>query len=201
MDGKYFKKIVGQKVYLSPLSLDDADYFTEWLNDYSVTMTLNSISDVITFEQEKEILQKLSTGYNFAIIDDQKKKLMGATGLYNVDMINRTAQYGIFIGDKNFWNRGYGTDAIKLVLDFAFNILNLHHVSLQVIDFNKRAIKSYEKAGFKIVGKYSEYKQICGQRFDMVLMEILAQDYQSVFFKKTFDDVKLGKSGMDLKLV
>jgi len=201
MDGKYFKKIVGQKCYLSPISLEDADYFTEWFNDFSVTLNLNAISDIITLEKENEILQRLSTGYVFAIIENEKKKVIGSTGFHSVDLTNGNAQFGIFIGDKNFWNRGYGTDATTLMLDFGFNILNLHHIYLHVLEFNKRGIKCYEKAGFKTVGKLSEYRQICGERFDMLIMEILAKDFQSVFIKKTLEDAKQGKTGMDLKLV
>lgn len=201
MEGKYFKKLVGQKCYLSPISLDDADYFTEWLNDFSVTLNLGLTGEVITLEKEKELLEKLSKSYVFAIIDKEANKLIGSTGFHNIDFINKNAEFGINIGDKNFWNRSYGTDATRLMLDFGFNILNLHHIHLSVLNFNKRAIKCYEKVGFKTIGKLSEYRQIGGERFDMILMEILSKDFESIFIKKSLNELKEEKAGMDLKLV
>ena len=202
MEGKYFKKIVGQKCYLSPISLDDADYFTGWLNDFSILMNLNSVSEIVTFEKEKELLKDLTNGYVFAIVDCEKNKLMGSIGLSNVDLINRTAEFGIMIGDRNFLNKGYGTEATLLMLDFGFNILNLCHIHTKVYGFNQRAIKCYEKAGFKTVGKFSEYRQIAGERFDMHFMEILCKDFNnSLYIQKTFSDVKSGKTGLDLKLM
>lgn len=201
MEGRYYKKITGAKCYLSPISLQDADYFTEWLNDFSVTLNLGMTGEIITYEKEKELLEKLSRSYVFAILDKDSNKLIGSAGLHNIDFINGNAEFGINIGDKNFWNRGYGTDACRLLLDFSFNILNLHHVHLRVLSFNQRAIKCYEKVGFKQIGKYSQFRKIGGERFDMILMEILSSSFEGTFIKKALDEVKKEKAGMDLKLV
>ncbi|MCK9330752.1 MAG: GNAT family protein [Candidatus Cloacimonetes bacterium] len=201
MEGKYFKKLVGQKCYLSPISLDDVEYYTEWLNDFSVTLNLGLTGTNITLEKEKELLNKLSNQYVFAIIDKDTNKLIGSTGLHHVDFINGCAEFGINIGDKNFWNRNYGTEASTLMLDYAFNILNLNHIHLSVLSFNKRALKCYEKAGFKTIGKFTGIRQIGGERFDMVLMELLSKNFKGEFIKKALNEVKQEKAGMDLKLV
>ena len=71
----------------------------------------------------------------------------------NVNHIFRKAELGIFVGEKEYWGKGYGTEATELLLDFAFNILNLNSIMLIVNSFNERAIKSYEKCGFKLIGK------------------------------------------------
>ncbi|MCL2065080.1 MAG: GNAT family N-acetyltransferase [Candidatus Cloacimonetes bacterium] len=182
MQKKYFKKIIGDKCYLSPVSMEDAGQYTEWLNDMSVSITMGQFSQVISLEKEKEILQKISRDYIFAIIDKSTDKLIGNTGLHKIDWVNRTAEYGIFIGDKSFWNKGYATEVNILMLDYAFYVLNLKHVHLQVLAFNKWAIKSYEKAGYKTVGKLTEFWEIEGKRHDMLIMEALAKDIESRFF-------------------
>ncbi len=201
MEGKYFKKLLGQKCYLSPISLEDVNYYTEWLNDFSVTLNLGLSGVNITLEKEKELLKKLSNEYVFAIIDKESNKLIGSTGLHHVDLINGNAEFGINIGDKNFWNRNYGTEATMLILDYGFNILNLHNIHLRVLAFNNRALKCYEKVGFKTIGKLTEVRQIAGERFDMVIMEILAKDFKGDFIKKALNEVKQEKAGLDLKLV
>jgi RimJ/RimL family protein N-acetyltransferase len=201
MDDKYFKKIIGKKCYLSPLSMEDAQYYTEWMNDFSVSVNLNCSSDIINLEKEKELLKKLSEGYTFAIIDKEKNKLIGTTGFINVEMIHKTAEFGISIGERNFWNRGYGTEAVQLMLDYGFNLLNLHHVRLGVFSFNPRALKCYEKAGFKLVGKFSEYRLIGGEYFDMLMLEILSKDFKSPYIKKAIEDVKTENRGGEVKIV
>jgi RimJ/RimL family protein N-acetyltransferase len=200
MDSKYFKKIVGAKCYLSPLNMDDAYYYTEWMNDFSVAINLNSSTLILNLEQEKQVLKSLAEGYTFAIVDKLKDKLIGSIGFINVDMINRTAEMGISIGERNFWNRGFWTEAIQLMLDYGFNLLNLHHLRISVFSFNQRAIKCYEKAGFKTVGKFTDFKQIGGERFDMIMLEILAKDFQSPFVKNALETAKTEKTGSELKL-
>ena len=181
MQKKYFKKIMGDRCYLSPVSMNDIEQYTEWINDMSVSVTMGQLSQVLTIEKEREILQKLSGDYIFAIIDKKTDNLIGNTGLHKIDWVNRTAEYGLFIGDKAYWNKGYGTEVNLLMLDYAFYVLNLSHVHLQVLAFNEWAIKSYEKAGYKTVGKLTEFWEIAGKRHDMVIMEVLAKDFESPF--------------------
>ncbi|MGQ9667827.1 MAG: GNAT family N-acetyltransferase [Anaerolineae bacterium] len=73
---------------------------------------------------------------------------IGTIGLHRVDWKNRLGVLGIAIGEKRFWNRGLGTKAVRTLLRFAFLELNLHRVELEVYDFNPRAMRCYEKAGF-----------------------------------------------------
>ena len=84
---------------------------------------------------------------------------MGNCGFIDIDHLNQTAEVGIFIGDKNHWNKGYGTEAITLLLDYGFKSLNLHNIIIRVYSFNERARKCYEKTGFKIIGKRREALQ------------------------------------------
>ena len=82
------------------------------------------------------------------------------------------------IGNKEFWSRGYGTEALGLLLDFAFAILNLNNVLLEVHAFNTRAIRCYEKVGFKVVGRRRESRLVAGKHYDRIIMDILAREFQ-----------------------
>lgn len=177
----YFKKITGKRIYLSPRGAEDYLKFTEWLNDMEVTRGLLTSHMVYTAEAEKRYLES-DLGpeeRSFAIIDMETDKIIGTCGLMNIDFINRHAELGIFIGDKDYWNDGYGTEAINLLLDFGFNILNLHSTMLKVYSFNDRAINCYKKVGFKEVGRLREYKIILGNKYDEVIMDILSCEFKS----------------------
>ena len=176
----YFKKLVGEKCYLSPIDINDAEKFTEWLNDLEVTNNLTMYSGIINTEMEKAFLENLSKTHTYSIIDIENDQLIGNCGYMNIDNINQTADVGIFIGDKNYWNKGYGTEAFSLLLDYGFKALNLHNIFLKVYSYNKRAIKSYEKIGFKVIGIRREALYRNMERHDEIFMDLLAKD----FYKK-----------------
>lgn len=143
---KYFKKLVGERIYLSPRNGEDVEIFTEWLNDFYVTDYIGRSHQTLTLQEEKAYLEKNQDDKNtFAIVDSITDQMIGTIGLHSVDNINRTATLGIFIGDKNYWSKGYGTEAIQLILDFGFNYLNLNNIDLTLMEFNQRALKCYAK--------------------------------------------------------
>lgn len=143
---KYFKKIVGERIYLSPRNVEDVEIFTEWLNDFYVTDYIGRSHQTLTLQEEKAYLEKNQDDKNtFVIVDSRTDEMIGTIGLHCIDNINRTATLGIFIGDKNYWSKGYGTEAIQLILDFGFNYLNLNNIDLTLMEFNQRALKCYEK--------------------------------------------------------
>lgn len=191
---KYFKKMVGERVYLSPIDTDDAEVYTKWINDLEVSIYLTSAPNVYSLSKEKEILEKLSKeGYNFAIIDSEKVKVIGNCGLMNVDYTNRKAELGIFIGEKDYWGKGYGAEAIELLLDYSFNILNLNSIMLIVKAFNKRAIRCYEKCGFKLIGKRREAVIVGPNKYDEYYMDILAEEFKKNYTLKLMEKLSAGK--------
>ena len=174
----YFKKLVGKKCYLSPIDENDVEKFVAWLNDLEVTQYLTALYQrVINIRNEKEILERLVKEHNYSIIDIETNELLGNCGIMSLDNINQTAEVGLFIGNKNFWNKGYGTEALTLLIDFGFKVLNLHNISLKVVSFNPRAIKVYEKIGFKTIGKLRESILKDKKRFDLIYMDILYNDF------------------------
>ena len=181
---KYFKKLVGERIYLSPRSLEDVGKFTEWMNDFHTTDYTGRSYRTVTLEAEREYLeQKRDDSEVFSIIDANGDKLIGTVGLHQIDGINRTATLGIFIGDKDYRSKGYGAEAIKLILDFGFNYLNLNNIKLDLMEFNERALKCYKKCGFKEYGRRRKCKFINGKYYDSISMDILAEEFTESYIK------------------
>lgn len=182
---KYFKKLIGEKCYLSPISQEDAAQYSEWLSDIEVGISLGVYSMQLSLPKEEKILQQMidKNEYVFGIVDKETDTLIGNCGLHNVNNIDGRAEFGIFIGNKSYWNKGFGKDATRLILDFGFNILNLHAIYWQVFEYNPAAMKLYEQVGFKKAGAFREAKIIGSRKFDVILMDILAEEYTSVFIQ------------------
>jgi RimJ/RimL family protein N-acetyltransferase len=184
---KYFRKLVGEKCYLSPISIDDVERYTEWINDMEIGQFMTFTSSVMDLEKEKRSLQNLmDRDVVFAIIEKDTNKCIGNCGLHQINNVHRHATFGIFIGEKTFWNQGVGTEAATLILDFAFNILNLNSVNMDVLSYNKRAIRSYEKVGFKYAGKRRSYMFMAGEYHDVLVYDILASEFSSPYVKEMF---------------
>ena len=173
----YFKKMTGEKCYLSPMDVNDAEKFTEWLNDLEVTSNLDIYNSVINVETEKEFLYKLSKEHNYSIVDKGTNELIGTCGFMGVDHLNQSAETGIFIGNKNYWNKGYGTESLQLLLDYGFKALNLRNVMLRVYSFNERAMNIYCKIGFKVIGKRRQAIIRGNKTYDIIYMDLLHEDF------------------------
>jgi len=131
-------------------------------------------------EEEKwfEDYLKKSDEKIFAI-DTEEGGHVGNIGLHSIDFKNRKATLGIVIGEKKYWNQGYGTDAIRALLKFAFRELNLNKVILDVLDNNKRAIRVYEKCGFTREGTRREEVFKDGSYRDIIRMSILSREFEA----------------------
>jgi len=173
----YFRKMTGRKCYLSPIDVNDAEKFTEWLNDLEVTEYLMIYPQIISVEKEKEFLGILSKEHTYSIVNNISNELIGNCGFASIDHLNQTAETGIFIGDKKYWDNGYGMEALSLLLDYGFKALNLHNVCLRVYSFNERAKRCYEKIGFKIIGNNREALLRGKERHDIILMDILYSEF------------------------
>lgn len=175
---KYFKKLVGDRIYLSPRSVEDAELFTEWMNDFNTTDYIGRSCKVIDVESEKIFLsENLNKEASFAIINLENDQMIGTVSLEKINHIHRTGTLGIFIGDKNFRENGYGTEAIRLILEYGFKYLNLNNIDLKYLEFNHRAGRCYEKCGFKEYGKRSKCHFLNGKYYDEIFMQILADEF------------------------
>jgi len=175
---KYFKKIIGERIYLSPMNIDDAEIYTKWLNDYEVSGNLGNYSRMISLNSEQKALDRMtSEGQNFAIVLQKDDTLIGNISLMDIDHVSRRATIGLFIGEEENRDKGYGSEVLHLLLDYGFKTLNLHNIMLQVHSSNERGIACYKKAGFREFGRRHEANYINGQYIDIVHMEILDSEF------------------------
>lgn len=177
---KYFKKLVGDRIYLSPRSIEDAEIFVKWLNDFEVTDFTGRSSAIMDIESEKEyLLTKKDNNVVFAIVRFDNDEMIGSIDLKDINHINRRATLGIMIGEAENREKGYGTEAINLMLDYGFNYLNLMSINLDVAEFNERGIACYKKCGFKETGRRRKNIFLNGKYYDRLLMDILREEFDS----------------------
>ncbi len=173
--------LIGQRVRLRANERDDVPDYVRWLNDPEVRCYLMLFEPLSKVKEERwlDAQLDLKDSFTFAIeaLVIQEWLHIGACGLNRIDWKNSTAVFGIFIGEKNQWERGYGSEATRLLLRFAFHELNLHRVELEVFDFNTRGIRSYEKLGFHKEGirRHAFYRD--GVYHDVILMGMLRDEF------------------------
>ncbi len=175
---KYYKKIEGERLYLSPISVEDAALYTKWINDPAVSENLGNASMVVSLGAEKKALETMAdTGVNFAMVLKENDVLLGNISLNELNQLHRRAVLGIFIGEEEHRGKGYGGEAIQLLLGFAFETLNLHNVTLKVFSDNQPAVECYKKAGFKEFGSQRQAHFRNGRFVDIIHMDILSTEY------------------------
>ncbi len=174
----------GDKVELGPVQREYLLKYVEWLNDWEVSRFLTpGIPFLLNLDDETDWFERQRQDKDnivFAILTLPEKQLIGNCGVHRLDWKNRSGLFGIVIGDKNYWNKGYGTDATRTLLRFAFEQLGLNRVELEVYDFNPRAIRAYEKAGFRRDGVRRQALYRDGAFHDVYLMGILREDWDAL---------------------
>ncbi len=115
--------------------------------------------------------------YSFSIRLLENDRIVGGIGLHGLNWAQRESFVGIGLGQKEDWGKGYGTDAMKIILRYAFTELNLRRISLDVFEYNPRGVRSYEKAGFVIEGRQRGQVFREGRRWDDIYMGILREDW------------------------
>jgi RimJ/RimL family protein N-acetyltransferase len=172
--------ILGKKVRLRAIERGDIPTFLEWINDPQVQRYLGRTPFPISFAEEEKWFERQLTDEKSRIfaIETEKGVHIGNIGLHEIDYKDGRATLGIMIGEKGCWDQGYGTDAIKALLRFAFEELNLHRLYLQVFDLNKRAIRCYEKCGFRQEGVLRESVFRDGRYQNEILMSILRSEFE-----------------------
>lgn len=174
--------LIGDRVRLRGIEREDLPTFVRWFNDPEVRQYLLMYEPMSKAKEERwfeEMLER-KNDLVFAIeaqIGEQWVHI-GNVGLHRIDWKNRTAILGIALGEKAYWGQGFGTDATRTMLRFAFEELNLHRVELEVFDFNPRAMRSYEKAGFRHEGTRRQALFRQGRYHDVHVMSILQSEYQ-----------------------
>ena len=177
---RYFKKLMGERIYLSPVNIEDAAKYVEWFCDFSMSDGIGQSSKLVSVEAEREWLEKSlkNNEYIFAIVNSENDKLIGNCGIHDINHKDRIATVGIFIGEEENRSNGYGAEALKLLLDYGFNYLNLNNIMLGVMSFNERAIACYKKVGFKEIGRRRQSYYLNGKYYDSIYMDILKEEFK-----------------------
>ena len=173
----------GKLVNLRPYEMSDLDDIMEWINDSEIRPFLMMVLPISRIQEIEFLQQRLCKPTNEDIILAIETKdgiYLGGIGLHRINYFDCHAEVGIVIGKKEYRGKGYGTDAMLTVLNYAFNQLNLHKVYLHVYSFNKRGIRSYEKCGFKREGLLKEHVFKKGKYHDVLRMGILKKEFRKL---------------------
>src|SRR5207253_3866380 len=146
--------LIGTKIYLRPLEREDAKQCVAWFNDPEITRLILTYRPVNLHAEEEFIDKTLQSEHDLVlgIASRQDDRLIGGTGLHQIDFKNRHAGFGITIGEKEAWGKGCGTEATRLMVQHAFETLNLNRVWLHVYEYNERGLRVYERIGFQKEG-------------------------------------------------
>ncbi len=185
----HYRKIEGELCYLSPPDVEDAALWTRWLNDLDVALPLGDEAySTITCEGVRRDLETIaSRDHVFTVVDRSTDRPIGRCLLFAVNLVDRTAEAGIFIGEKDCWGRGLGTEAMRLLLDYAFSLLNLRSVMVGVFDFNERAMATYRRLGFREIGRRRQARIVADEAHDLVLLDMLASEFESPVVRPSLD--------------
>jgi len=172
----------GEKVLLRPVRRSDLESFLKWFNDPEVTQYLAIYTPMTEMAEEKWI-EGLATRPNDALfvieaIEASGSKAIGTTGLTNIHPKDHNAGFGIAIGEKDYWSKGYGTEACRLLVRYGFEQLNLHRINSGVISFNERSLRMHRKVGFKEEGRQREAIFKNGRFYDHVNFGLLRSEWQ-----------------------
>jgi len=138
---------------------------------------------------EKKWLEDFcKTGYPFMIVTLADHRMIGGIGLEAINHASGHAWLSVGIGEREYWGKHYGSEAIELILDYAFLWLNLHRISLNVFEYNSRGIHAYEKIGFTVEGRKREALLRDGRRWDILYMGILKDEWLMIKKKKVTPD-------------
>jgi diamine N-acetyltransferase len=173
--------LMGERVALGPFGRDIVPLLHRWGNDPAVRRTFD-FPDHWTLEAATaEFARLIAAEHEVFFALHERRGISGAdrcpigfTYLTNVDSRHRTAEFGIMIGAADARGKGYGTEATRLMLDYAFAALGLHNVMLRVASYNRAGIRAYEKAGFREFARRRECRLVGGRWWDEVLMECIS---------------------------
>ena len=176
--------IVGKPIRLRAIEREDLPSFVQWLNDPEVREGLAAYLPMSMAREERwfeDMLKRPPEEQPFAMDVNIQENwvLIGSIGFRDFNWVARKAEIGIMIGDKSHWNKGYGTEAMRLMLQHGFETLNLHRIYLKVFANNPRAVRSYEKAGFVLEGRLREAHYAHGAYIDDLIMSMLRPEWDA----------------------
>jgi RimJ/RimL family protein N-acetyltransferase len=172
----------GKNIVLRPITVDDAPQMFSALSDEE-SMRLTGTQQTYTLEQVEKFCRSISESddrADYAITVNDDPTYIGEVVLNQIDWKNRSASFRIALAANQNFDKGYGTEATKLIVAYGFETLKLHRIELEVYDFNPRALRVYEKVGFVREGVRRDVLLWEGKYQSAIVMSILADDYQAL---------------------
>jgi RimJ/RimL family protein N-acetyltransferase len=176
-----FPFLVGDRLYLRPVERADLARIRKWANDPQLRRLTAEVRPMTAAGADRfyDKVQNDEDRVWFVVVLREGGRVIGETGLLRIFPPWRTTDLTLIIGEQDAWGRGYGTEAITLLLDYAFGFLNIHRVAVGVVGFNQRALRFYESVGFRREGIQRDGYYYDHQYHDFVMMSLLADEFRA----------------------
>jgi ribosomal-protein-alanine N-acetyltransferase len=180
------RMLKGKNVLLRPIKRSDISYFLKWFNDPELVQYLDMYLPMTEMSEEKFIEELGTTRARsdailvIEVIEGDSTRPIGNCGLHQINTKDQDAIFGIIIGEKDYWSRGYGVEAARLLINYGFEQLNLHRISSAAIAFNERSIRLHEKIGFRVEGRLRQAMFKNGQYHDRLEFGILKEEWKGL---------------------
>lgn len=174
--------LIGKRVYLRAIEKEDLIHVRKWSNDPEIRRLTGEVTSMSQVDANKFLERAYSDNTRewFVIVIKENDRVIGEAGLLRMFHAWRTTDISIIIGEKDVWGKGYGTEAILLLIDYAFRRLNFHRVAIGVVGFNEKAIRFWEKIGFKKEGIQRDGYSYNHKYYDFVMMSILEDEFREL---------------------
>jgi RimJ/RimL family protein N-acetyltransferase len=182
--------LAGDLVALGPQRRGLADLVQRWLNDFAVLTPLGVPLGPLTYEAELRQFEATDAAAGaiwFTVYERAALRPLGIAGLRDIDHAHGTAEFVVFLGEKDCWGKGYGTETTRLLLDYGFTALGLSNIMLKVYAFNTRGIRAYRRAGFREIGRRRAAYRLAGVPHDVIYIDCLAAEFQSTVLRALLD--------------
>lgn len=181
----------GEKVCLRPFCKEDAAYLFKWYNDSETRGKIGEVFPTLMQDAESSVEHKGKDSVWFAVVRKADHRIIGETGLLRMFPAWRTTDLTIIIPERENQGKGFGTETIGLLMNYAFGYLNFNRISIGVVGFNTGALNFYKKAGFKQEGIQEQGYYYNYRYYDFIMMRILKDEF--IRLHKIAPDVNPGK--------
>lgn len=173
--------IVGDKIYLNPTLESDIPTLAAFMNDDHVKMFGRNNGKILYEKAMKEHLEKKENDESYTIWRKDTQTIIGDVGISFIDMYNRSGMIGIMIGGEENRGKGFGKEAMLIILKHGFIDINLESINLGTWEYNKPAISLYKKLGFKEIGRMRKARIVGNRYFDEVMMDMTSEEYFELY--------------------
>ena len=174
--------LIGDKIYLRPHKIEDLDTWHKWFNDPEVNVFLAHGVFPNTYRGQKQFFENMyerKSDLQLAIVDKKKDILVGTTGIHSINLINRNGDISIIIGNKDYWGRSFGKEAVSLLLSHGFKKLNLHKITAGMVSENIGSYKLFKSLGFTEEARLKEQIFCNGKYQDVIKFALFKRNYKS----------------------